>query len=172
MSSEMKWFCACQMRLGRKISIESADSNPQPLALQIAPRIGEQHGSDDAQGEEAHRPLGEHAEADGRANRHPPACICRSSAAEPRSTRPVPTRAHRRPRTASAAPAPRQYGTTATAATSCAPRRPPISRAINPAALQQSAIATLAKKRKPRIEVPNRMSEIRPKNGVTGGYAT
>ena len=68
-------------------------------------------------------------------------------------------------------PPPRQKGTAATAATSCAPRRPPMSRAISPASTTAIACATLAKKRKPRIEVPNSSSEIRPKNGVTGGYA-
>src|SRR5713101_7957433 len=66
------------------------------------------------------------------------------------------------------APPPRQNGIAAAAATSCAPRLPPSSRAIKPVRITARASATAAKKRKPVSEVPKRISERWPKKGGTG----
>ena len=67
------------------------------------------------------------------------------------------------------APPARQNGIAAVAATSCAPRPPPSSRAIRPVRTTAMACAIAAKSRKPTREVPKSVSEIRAKKGVIGG---
>src|SRR5262249_40256858 len=69
-------------------------------------------------------------------------------------------------------PAPRAKGTAADAASACAPVLPPSARAINPVKTTATDTDTAAKNRKPVKDAPNSLSDIHPKNGVTGGYAT
>src|SRR6266849_6725558 len=66
------------------------------------------------------------------------------------------------------APPPRQNGTPANAATSCAPRPPPISLAMRPVSTRAMACARAAKRRKPGSVGPKRKRDKRPKNGVSG----
>src|SRR5271170_4149636 len=70
------------------------------------------------------------------------------------------------------APPPKQNGTPAIAATTCAHLPPPNSFAINPVNTRATACATPAKNRNPANEFPNNSSATLPKNAVIGGYVT
>ena len=52
-----------------------ATPQPEPFAAQEAAGVGEQDGTDNAEGEEAHGVLGEHAEAERGTDREPPARV-------------------------------------------------------------------------------------------------
>ncbi len=58
---------------------------------------------------------------------------------------------------------------TARAATTCAPRPPPISRAVSPTRTIAAPWARAAKKRRPESEGPNSSSATRATAGVRGG---
>jgi hypothetical protein len=70
------------------------------------------------------------------------------------------------------APPPKQNGTAANAAVTCAHFPPPISLAINPVNTTAAACATAAKNRNPTSDVPNNSSATRPQRAVIGGYCT
>ena len=69
-------------------------------------------------------------------------------------------------------PAPSANGIAAEAASACEPVLPPSARAINPVKNIATEVETAAKNQNPVSDVPNNFSDNRPKNGVTGGYAT
>jgi hypothetical protein len=60
-------------------------------------------------------------------------------------------------------------GKLSSSATTCAPRPPPSSRAINPASTSDTAFTTAAGSRNTCGEIPNSAIAIRPKNDVSGG---
>ena len=59
--------------------------------------------------------------------------------------------------------------TAASAARICAPRRPPMSRAINPTSTATIPCASAGKRRIPVSALPNSTSSMRASSGVSGG---
>ena len=74
-SSEMKWCCTCQRKLGRKSRRERRGAEPEPFGVEVAARVREEHAGNDPEREEAHGVFRLHAQADGGADSQPPAGI-------------------------------------------------------------------------------------------------
>ena len=59
--------------------------------------------------------------------------------------------------------------TAASAARICAPRRPPMSRAIKPTSTATAPCASAGKRRMPVNELPKSVNSMRASSGVSGG---
>ena len=92
--------------------------DPEPFALQVAPRVREKQGRDDAQHEETDGVLRKHAEADTDADAYPPSRVAGYKQPNDKVRRRDPGQAIERPRTASRIHRPGRNGTAATAAIS------------------------------------------------------